>query len=128
MPDTPDCARHEAELKVLRDRSHKDANDEMIRSDKLQDGLMDLERGLAGALADIEKITERIPVDLATRFIRFEMKLDHLSVQIASDFVKRTEWEVLRTEHDQMKKLIYSTVGLILMAVVGAVIAMVVKK
>ena len=110
-------AREEDEIKTLRDRSHKVANEVT---------------GVIGEIAKIETdilhLTERIPLDIGVRLVRFEMKMDEISKQLTSDFVRRTEFEVMKVEHEQMKNIIYGFVTIILLAVVGAVVALVVKQ
>jgi hypothetical protein len=109
--------RSEDEIRMLRERSHKLSNDVAAVSGDI----LKIE-------TEILHLTERIPLDLGVRLVRFEMKIDEISKQLAADFVKRMEFEVLKVEHEQMKKIIYGFVAIILIAVVGAVVALVVKQ
>lgn len=109
--------RDAEEIKTLRDRSHKTANE--ITS-------------VAGEVdklgTELTHLVDRIPMDIGLRLVRFEMKIDEISKQLAADFVKRTEFEVMKVEHEQMKKIIYGFVTIVLLAVVGAIVALVVKQ
>jgi cytochrome c biogenesis protein ResB len=107
----------DTEIKTLRDRAHKFAND-----------FMGLTNDVTVIESEVKMLSERIPLDLGVRLVRFEMKLDEINKQLAADFVKRLEFEVLKVEHDQMKKIIYGFVAIVLLAVVGALVAIVVKQ
>jgi hypothetical protein len=79
-------------------------------------------------------LTDRIPEKLSEKLIEMKLLLDQVSRDIKElqgdllkDFVSRTEFEKLKVEHDQIKQLTYGFIVMVLLAVVGGVIALVVK-
>lgn len=109
--------RHADEIKTLREKGHKVANDVT----ELHGEFVDIDN-------ELKILTNRIPTDLTDRLIRFEIALNGITKQLTEDFVKRVEFEVLKVEHEQIKKIIYGFVAIVLLAVVGAVVALVVKQ
>lgn len=124
----PTLERHEEEIKLLRDRAHKVANDLMKANLTAVETAASLQKELTEIRGHTHRLSEKIPDDISVRLVRLELKLDALTASHASDFVKRGEWEVLRSEHDQMKRLIYGFVSVILLSVIGALVALVLKR
>jgi hypothetical protein len=83
---------------------------------------------------ELRGITERIPAHLSEQVIGFALKLDELMRNVRNwneglktDYVGRTEFEILKVEHDQIKRLMWGFIAMVLTAVVGGVIALVFK-
>lgn len=54
-------------------------------------------------------------------------EVHELREDLKADYVGRTEFEILKVEHDQIKKLTWGFIAMVLTAVVGAIIALVFK-
>lgn len=115
--------RHEKELNTLRERSHKIANEFTVSENKLTTTITKLTETFVELQAEYSLISNRIPKDLVEQLIRFEMKIDGV-LNSYDQFVAKSEWMVLKNEHELLKKLIFSAVGMILLAVIGTIITL----
>lgn len=109
--------RVDNELLGLRTRSHALAN-----------SLLAMQGQLGDISTKLTRLDTVIPDDLLVRLVAIEMTLEHMHATIKEDYVKRPEWEVLRTEHDQIKRIVYGTVATLLTGILAALFALVVKK
>jgi len=104
MPSPEDlCARHEREL-------------------------ADLQKELAVVSGEMWRVAERIPEDLAARLTTMEVVLKGLADDVHKNFVSREEFALLKSEHINVRNLVYGFVGVILLAVISALVALVLKK
>jgi hypothetical protein len=77
---------------------------------------------------ELERLTSRIPPNLDARVIKIELQLERLIKDVESEYVSKTDFEVLKVEHAQMKHLMWGFVALVLTTVVGALLALVVHN
>jgi hypothetical protein len=94
----------------------------------------DTESKLEMLTREFKHLSERIPEKLQETLIRATLTLETLvtnvkqiGIDMKADYVGRTEFEVLKTEHDQIKKLMWGFIAMVLTAVVGGVIALLFK-
>jgi hypothetical protein len=110
--DRLDCAqtdlqeRHEREFTLLR-------------------GQAAAHEGLIATTAHlVETLISRIPDDFANQWIRLGLEVETIGRKIDADFVKRVEFVVLKTEHDQIKKLVYGFILTVLACFLGGLLVM----
>lgn len=78
--------------------------------------------------AELSRVGNKIPDGMDKRIIKIELQLEQLLKDVESKFVERTEFEVLKVEHNQIKKLVWGFIMLVLTSVVGALLALVVHN
>jgi len=103
MPDTDLIERHDRELSALREN--------VARQERAWD-----------------HIETRIPEKLGETLVGISVKLDHAIGDIGSLKTLIREDFVSRHEFDPVKKVVYGMVGLVLTAVLAALIALVVMR
>jgi hypothetical protein len=94
----------------------------------------DIEIRLNTLAQEQKGLADRIPEKFPEQLLKLGFAIEQLTKDVKSlgedlkaDYVSRAEFVVLKTEHDKMKKLIWGFVIMVLVAVVGAVIALAVK-
>lgn len=92
----------------------------------------DVDGKLTAFATELKHLSDRIPEKLSEDMIRVSLSLDQLVKDVKKigddlqkDYVNRTEFEVLRVEHDQIKKLIWGFIAMVLSALAAGVIALV---
>jgi hypothetical protein len=55
----------------------------------------------------IQTLINLIPEEFNEKWIRLQIEVEGISEKLNENFVKRTEFEVMKVEHDQIKKLVY---------------------
>lgn len=139
------CAAHDAEVKILRERSHAFASKQtvlMADAEHARDGVEEIRKQLAASVADLHRhdisyerveaelrgLSDRIPHTLGADIVAVTIglkvvvgELDAVKSLVRADLVGRQEFEPIR-------RLVYGMVGLVLTAVVVALIALVVKR
>ena len=80
------------------------------------------------------KISSRIPEKLNEKIIEMHLTLGNLATEVKQlhedlkqDYVNKREFDVLKVEHDQVKRLVYGFVTLALTALAVGLIALVFK-
>jgi hypothetical protein len=136
MKEPSALERHETELKRVRDRVH-----DLI--ERVSKETLALEKELSEIKIEVARLDGQVPDGLAGRLQNVENVVenlipDELPVQLANltkdvqavqrEIISREEWGVLKTEHDQIKRLTYGFVGLVLLEVITAIIALVVMR
>jgi hypothetical protein len=76
----------------------------------------------------ISRLADRVPEGLARRLVVIDVELKNLADTLSKQYVSRDDFIELRTEHRTVTRLVYGFVGVILMAVVVALVALVVKR
>ena len=139
------CAAHEETIKVLRERTHTLTNALAIHEAealRAKDDLNQIQEQVSEAHADLHKhdvfserieaelraLTDRIPHTLGADLVALALGLKAVSSEmeslkqlVRSDLIGRQEFE-------PVKRLVYGIVGLVLTAVIVALIALVVKR
>ena len=94
----------------------------------------DTEVRLATLAGEVQNLAQRIPDKLSESMVELSLKMDQLikdmervRKDLEADYVSQSEFSVLKVEHDQIKKLIWGFIAMVLIAVSGAVIALVVR-
>lgn len=90
--------------------------------------ITDVQKEIAVISGEMWRIAERIPEDLAARITTMEVVLKGLADDVHKNFVTREEFSSLRSEHNNIRNLVYGFVGVILLAVISALVALVLKK
>lgn len=92
----------------------------------------DVDGKVAGIASELKHLADRIPEKLSEDMIRMSLALDQLVKDVRKigddlrqDYVNRVEFEVLRVEHDQIKKLVWGFIAMVLTALAAGVIALV---
>jgi len=82
----------------------------------------------------VTALTVRVPEKLSEKLLEMKMLLDQVARDIKElkedfnkDYVSRAEFGILKVEHDQMKKLMWGFIVLVLTAVVSAILALIFK-
>jgi hypothetical protein len=114
------------EIAKLRERSHKLTNDLSILGHQTEQRVDDVQKQISAVSAEFWRVAERIPEDLLSRFVGLEGKIDGLVKTFNGGFTK--DWSALKTEHDQMKRLIWWAVVAMLAAVLTALLAHVIQS
>jgi len=140
-----ECAAHEEAVKILRERSHDFAGKQtilMAEAAHTKEGMAEVGKQLEATLADLHRhdiayervesglraLSDRIPHTLGADLVAVSIglkvvvtELDAVKSLVRSDLVGRQEFE-------PVKRLVYGMVGLVLTAVIVALIALVVKR
>ena len=94
----------------------------------------DTEVRLATLAVEVQAIAQRIPDKINETLVGLSLKMDQLikdmervRKDLEADYVNQTEFSILKLEHDQIKKLVWGFIAMVLTAVMGAVIALVVR-
>lgn len=98
------------------------------RQSELTRDFADLRKSVDDTAQLVTTLSGRIPDDLEKRLITIELMLQHLSKGIQTEFVSRTEFEIMKVEHVQMRRLVYGFVGLALVSIIGALLGLVVNN
>jgi hypothetical protein len=69
-------------------------------------------------------LVARIPDDFSNQWIRLGIEVETIGKKLDSDFVKRVEFAVLQTEHDQIKKLVYGFILTVLACFLGGLLVL----
>jgi len=78
------------------------------------------------SIQDVYKLVNDTRIELITHILRLESKFDLLEAGRVTNL--ETKVVQLQAEHDPIKKLVYGLVSLILIAVVGALLALVIMQ
>jgi uncharacterized protein YoxC len=91
----------------------------------------DVDGRLATFSQEIMRLADRIPEKMNEKMIQVTLTLDQLvrdvkqiGEDLKADYVSRTEFEVLKVEHDQIKKLMWGFIAMVLTAVAGGILAL----
>jgi DNA anti-recombination protein RmuC len=83
---------------------------------------------------EIQHLMGRIPDKLNERLIEMKLSLDRLTTDVnkigddlKADYVSRTDFEILKVEHEQIKKLVYGFITLVLVGLLTAASGLVFK-
>ncbi len=133
MPDDERCGRHEDELRRL------DAENRALLG-QLSAGQV----ALVGVEHDIERLSERIPTDLKQwmgrideRLAGFSVTLNDVVQALQRGYVTTAEFDILKKQLDgfarkeelePIKMAFYKALGVLLTAIIGAVLAMVLTR
>lgn len=112
-----DCTKHEEEIRKLRERSHAHANLIAAKDAEIAE--------LTGSLTNL---SERIPVDLASKLLTIDMELKNLSGLVTRNYVSREEFLTVKMEHEQIKKLVFGFIGLAMVAIVSGMLGLILRK
>lgn len=115
-----DIKRHETEIAGLRTRMHNFAND-----------LMGVRSAVDNASEQVGQLAARIPADFDKRLITVELQLSRIIKDLENmgiQYIHRTEFEILKVEHTQIKQLVWGFIVMVLTAVVGGLITLIVRR
>ena len=139
------CAAHEETLKALRERSHTLTNAVAVHGAeaiRAKDDLNQIQEQVSEAHANLHKhdvfserieaelraLTDRIPHTLGADLVALALGLKAVSGEMKS-FKQLVRSDLIgRQEFEPVKRLVYGMVGLVLTAVIVALIALVVKR
>jgi hypothetical protein len=76
----------------------------------------------------VARLADRVPEGLAGKLLTIDFELQSLADTLGKQYVSRDDFIELRTEHRTVKRLVYGFVGVVLMAVAVALVALVVKR
>lgn len=101
-----------------------------IRTEQLKmDGdIESVQKTVNDAIMAMGRLSDKIPEDLPRRLLTIELTLTQVAENVKSNFVTKTEFEVLKVEHDQVKKIVYGFITVTLLAVITALLALVVHN
>jgi hypothetical protein len=93
----------------------------------------DVDGRLTTLTQELKHLSERIPEKLNEDMLRVSITLAQLVADVKQigedlkqDYVSRTEFEVLKVEHDQLKKLAWGLIATVLTALITGAVAVVV--
>lgn len=139
------CAQHDEAVKLVRARTHEITNLQTVQiaeSERVKEDIAELAGAVEKAVTELHKhdvsyerlesglrgVAERIPHTLGADLVSLSIglkvvvtELDAVKSLVRSDLIGRQEFEPI-------KRLVYGMVGLVLTAVVVALIALVVKR
>lgn len=116
------CISHAQEIKTLRERSHKMADEITALNLDAAEKFNDVQKQVATVSGELWRIAERIPEDLPARLLKLELMLTNLASNVESKFVTRNEFTVVLTEHEQLKKVVFGAISLAITAIAMSLI------
>jgi hypothetical protein len=96
--------------------------------DRHEDDIKELRSSVDHLTTELAKVSGKIPDDLAKRLITIELQLGTLIKDTESEFVSKTDFEILKVEHNQIKRLVWGFIVMVLTSVIGGLLALVVHN
>jgi ribosomal protein L16 Arg81 hydroxylase len=73
----------------------------------------------------LSALVQDIPHDFKERFLTVEAKVSHIAETLDKNYVSRNEFVVLKTEHDQIKTLVYGFIVTVVVGFIGTLLVLV---